>query len=277
MATWSWRIAVLLVALVGAVVVGACGSQVPASGRFQPRNAGSLTVVTSEVPLAGFWEGTAARPTGGFEYELARALAKRFGLAQVKVVVVPFSRIVAGDVGAGDVALADITATSSRRNVLDFTGPYLPARPSVLVRAGMSVPDLKTAQALTWAVGESTTLHDFLAQTVRPTSAPVITTSRVQTKDLVASGRVSAGMLDLPVAAAFAHESNGALTVAAQFDSNDDVSAALPKGSRNVDAVDSAIRALIADGTIGALAHRWLGLNLDGTSANDVPLISTEG
>jgi polar amino acid transport system substrate-binding protein len=267
----------MLVVFACAVAAGACGSQVPASGSFHPRHADTLTVVTSEVPLAGFWEGTAARPTGGFEYELAVALAKRFGLAHVQVLVVPFSRIVAGDVGAGDVALADITATSSRRKLLDFTGPYLPARPSVLVRAGVSVPDLKTAQSLTWAVGESTTLHDFLLQTVRPAAAPVITSSRVQTKDLVASRRVEAGMLDLPVAAAFAHDSNGALAVAAQFDSNDDVSAALPKGSGNVDAVDSALRALIADGTIGALAHRWLGLNVDGTNANDVPLISTEG
>jgi ABC-type amino acid transport substrate-binding protein len=276
MATWSRRVA-LVVALSSLVALDACGSQTPASGSFHPRRAGTLTVVTSEVPLAGFWEGTAARPTGGFEYELARALAKRFHLAHVDVVVVPFSRIVAGDVGRGDVALADITATNTRRNVLDFTGPYLSARPSVLVRTGTSVPDLKTAQALTWAVGVSTTLHDYLTQTVRPTLAPIITTSRGETADLVANARVEAGMLDLPVAAAFAHDSNGSLTVAAQFDSNDDVSAALPKGSANVDAVDSAIRALIADGTIGALAHRWLGLKLDGTSANDVPLIRTEG
>jgi polar amino acid transport system substrate-binding protein len=277
MTRWSRWVALVLVVFVCAIAAGACGSQIPASGSFHPRRPGTLTVVTSEVPLAGFWEGTAARPTGGFEYELARALAKRFGLASVDVVVVPFSRIVAGDVGTADVALADITATDARRKVLDFTGPYLPARPSVLVRAGMSVPDLKTAQALTWAVGKSTTLYDFLVQTVRPAAAPVITTSRAQTMDLVATRRVDAGMLDLPVAAAFAHDSNGALSVAGQFDSNDDVSAALPKGSGNVDAVDSALRALIADGTIGALAHRWLGLNVDGTSANDVPIIPTEG
>jgi hypothetical protein len=35
--------------------------------------------------------------------------------------------------------------------------------------------------------------------------------------------------------------------------------------------VDSAIRALIANGTIGRLVSRWLG-----KSANDVPLILTE-
>jgi polar amino acid transport system substrate-binding protein len=270
-----WGVSCLVVAL--SVVLGACGAKVNASGNFRPSMPGTLTVVTSEVPLTGFWEGTAAHPTGGFEYELARALAGRFHLDRVRIVVVPFSRLVAGDLGGADVALSDITATESRRKVLDFTGPYLPATPAVLVRSGKSVPDLKTAQTLTWAVGESTTLHDFLESTVMPDSTPLITTSRTETADAVEQHRVDAGLLDLPVAAAFARSSSGKLAVAGQFDSNDDVSAALPNGSGNVDAVDSALRALIADGTIGKLAHRWLGLRVNGTSAEDVPLIHTEG
>jgi polar amino acid transport system substrate-binding protein len=257
------------------VFCSACGTKTSASGNFHPRRRGTLTVATSVVPLAGFWEGTADRPTGGFEYELARALAKRFGIAQIHVVVVPFSRLVAGDLGGADMALSDITATTGRRKVLDFTGPYLAATPAVLVPAGTVVPDLKTAQGLTWAVGEATTLLDFLNNTIQPDAKPLITASRQATIDAVKSHRVEAGLLDLPVAAAAARESSGGLAVAGQFDLNDDISAALPHGSSNTDAVDSAIRALQANGAIGALAHRWLGLHLDETSAQDVPLIRT--
>jgi len=47
---------------------------------------------------------------------------------------------------------------------------------------------------------------------------------------------------------------------------------ALPNGSRNLEIVDSAVRALQADGTIDRLVSRWLG-----KSPDDVPLILTDG
>src|SRR5205814_7474371 len=58
----------------------ACGtlSSSPAAGTFTPRTAHVLTVAMSGYPTAGFWEGTPQHPTGGFEYELARAMAHRF-------------------------------------------------------------------------------------------------------------------------------------------------------------------------------------------------------
>jgi polar amino acid transport system substrate-binding protein len=260
------------------VLAGAgCASTDQASGDFHPAQAGVLTVATAEIPLPGMWNGTAAHPTGGFEYELAKALADQLGLARVKVVIVAFTRMVGGDLGGADLALSDVTATDQRRQVLEFTGPYLAATPAVLVRTGQSVPDLETAQGLSWAVGRSTTLHDFLTQTIRPTGRPVLSSSQAQTVAAVEDHRVDAGLLDLPVAAAIARDSADRLSVAGQFDSNDDLSAALPSGSANLDAASSAIRALIADGTISSLAKRWLGLTVSGTSAQQVPLIRTQG
>jgi hypothetical protein len=42
-----------------------CTRNGSAAGTFTPRQAGVLTVATAEVPGAGFWEGTAAHPSGG--------------------------------------------------------------------------------------------------------------------------------------------------------------------------------------------------------------------
>jgi polar amino acid transport system substrate-binding protein len=254
----------------------ACGSSGSAAGEFEPAHKGTLTVATAEVPLVGLWNGTAAHPTGGFEYELAQALAERFGLHRVKVVVVDFARLVRGHLDGADLALSDLTATSTREEVLDFTNPYLAATPAVLVRSGQSVPDLKTAQELKWAVGRSTTLSEFLHDTIQPSARTVLTSSQHETTRAVEDRTVDAGLLDLPVAAAIARHSNGKLSVAGQFNSNDDVSAALPKESGNLEAVGSAIRAFLADGTISKLAERWLGLTVNGTSADQVPLIRTE-
>ena len=268
-------VALGLVAVVG-LTLAACSSTDRASGDFQPARAGTLTVATGEIPVPGLWTGTPARPTGGFEYDLARDLAHQFGLAHVRVIVVPFDQIVSGHLHGADLALSDLTATPERGQVLDFTGPYLAATPSVLVRAGQSVPDLHTAQGLSWAVGRNTTLKDFLDTTIRPDGAVHVSGSQHETVDAVEQGHVDAGLLDQPVAAAPARDSGGRLDVAGQFDSNDDISAALPQGSANLDATSSAIRALIADGTVGALAQRWLGISLSGTSAEHVPLIRTQ-
>jgi polar amino acid transport system substrate-binding protein len=266
----------LSLAILLVVGLSACGSKVSATGDFTPVHKDTLTVVTGEVPLEGFWLGTAQQPTGGFEYELALELAKKFGLAHVNVVVVPFADIVKGNLGGADLALSDITATKAREEVLDFSTPYLAATPAVLVRAGQSVPDLKTAQGLTWAVGKSTTLLDYLQNTIQPNQPPLLSSGQSETSNAVLNHQVDAGLLDLPVAAAIARDSGGKLAVAGQFELNDDISVALPEGSDNKSAVDSAIHGLIADGTIKSLAQKWLGLDINGTSAQDVPLIRTE-
>ena len=78
-------------------------------------------------------------------------------------------------------------------------------------------------------------------------------------------------MLDLPVALGLAHADPSRFHVLGQLDGGEDLAAALPNGSDNREIVDSAIRALEADGTIDALASHWLGGNQD-----NVPLIRTE-
>ena len=266
--------AALLVTFLLFAAVG-CASTNRASGEFTPRHHGVLTVATAEIPLPGLWAGTADHPTGGFEYELAKDLAKRFGLDRVKVVLVPFDQIITGHLGGADLALSDLTPTTARGQYLDFSDTYLAATPAVLVRRGHNVPDLHTAQKLTWAVGRRTTLAAFLNSIVQPNTPPAETTSQSETVRAIKTHKVDAGLLDLPVAAAIARESRGQLAVAGQFDQPDGLSAALPNGSANLDATSSAIRALIADGTIADQAVQWLGISLNGTQAQKVPLIRT--
>ena len=85
------------------------------------------------------------------------------------------------------------------------------------------------------------------------------------------SGRADALLLDLPVALGLARDDPVLFQVLGQLSINEGLAAALPKGSRNVEVVDSAIRSLQADGTVDKLVTRWLG-----ESQEDVPLIRTE-
>src|SRR5437764_14202927 len=103
-----------------AIVAGACGSsgRTGSSGTFTPAHKGTLTVATAFFPAPGFWEGVPSGPSGGFEWELAGQLAKRFGVASVAVVPVPFGDLVAGHLGGADLALSELTPTSEREKVI---------------------------------------------------------------------------------------------------------------------------------------------------------------
>jgi polar amino acid transport system substrate-binding protein len=276
--------AVLSLLLIGVLLalgisISSCGgSDLSASGKFTPRTPGVLTVATSEIPNPGFWTGTFARPTGGFEYELARALASRFGLARVRVIEVPFDHLISGELGGADLALSDITVTSERARHVAFSSGYLSAPPAVLVRPGTSVPDEHTAQRLSWAVQAHTTLQSVLSEAIEPTRSPLVLAHQREALAALRSRRVQAVMLDLPIALAYARESPHSYAVAAQLSSDEDMlAAALPHGSgENLEAVDSALRAFSSDGTIERLGHIWLHTDLQDGRAEAVPLLRTE-
>jgi ABC-type amino acid transport substrate-binding protein len=71
--------------------------------------------------------------------------------------------------------------------------------------------------------------------------------------------RIDALLLDLPLAVVTANRSNGRLHAVAQLPDSELIAAALPKGSPNTEAVNSAIRAFSNDGTIDSLLLRWVG------------------
>lgn len=267
-----WGVGVLL----GVLAATACGAAPtgPAAGTFTSSEPGVL-VVAASLPARGFWEGTADAPTGGFEFGLALELAERFGLDEVRVVDVPFDRLVSGDLGGADIALAELTPTVGRDALLDFSTPYLDAHPAVLVRAGTEVPDLAAARDLSWAV-QTDSIHVPLAeQRIRPVGGPLQLPDIGSVVAAVVDGTVDAALLDLPTAVVEARLSNGTLEVVAQFATDDALAAAVPEGGDNLDAIDSAIRAMLRDGTIRALADEWLGLEIAAGSI-DIPLIRAQ-
>jgi len=268
----------LLVALLTVVVVSGCSQAGGgAAGSFHSSTPKVLTVATALVPTPGLWEGSATRPAGGFEFCIAEALAARFGLPRIRVVVVPFQRLVGGDLGGADLALSLITPTRQRDRVLDFSAPYLTVPPTVLARSGVDVPDLKSARALRWVTVRGTTLEQILDRRIQPTIPLVRVLSRPEVISALQGGRADAALFDFPLALAYASRSAGRLHVPAKLDQPEQIAAALPQGSRNAQAVDSAIRALIADGTIERLSQRWLGPGAKDSGTNLPILRSTRG
>jgi polar amino acid transport system substrate-binding protein len=264
----AWLPAAALALLVAGA--SACSSDRGAAGtRFQPVHPGVLTVATAFLPAPGFWEGNP--PTSGFEAKLADALAHRLGLHRVRVVQVPFARIIRGKLGGADLALSQLTPTAKREKFVDFTTPYLTSPPGVLARLGIEGSDVHALKGLNWVVSRTSTLTPILMHSVRPNEEPITVEDRTAALDILRHEGADALLLDLPVALGLARAEPGHFHVLGQLSGGEGLAAALPDGSPNDEIVDSEIRALTANGTIGKLATRWLG-----KSAADVPLILSE-
>lgn len=258
-----------------AILASACGVETtsPAAGTFTPRTPDVLTVVTTDVPSPGFWEGTPGHVTGGFEFELAKLLAERLGLKGVRVKVEKFHRIVEGELDGADLALDLITPTSERARYLTFSAPYLDAPPTVLVRTGTAVPDLEAARSLRWGAVRATTFVGITTGMIKPKSPVRIYEDTTAMISGLRSHQVDAVLLDLPLAVVTANRSGGLLRPVAQLPSAELIAAALPKGSSNEQAVSSAFRAFAADGTIDHLLRVWVGSAA--ANAQSLPLLET--
>ena len=261
-------------AIVASIVVGACGdSSGGAAGDFDAAQPDVLTVITEPLPTKGFWEGSETDPTGGLEYGIAQELAGRLDLEKVEIRTAEFPEIVAGDLGGADIALALITPTEERDEVLDFTDPYIQAAPALVVREGTEVRDVETAQELVWALGRDTTFEDIVRDVIDPDSDPLLFDDRKDELQAVRDGDADVAMFDLPAAEAIVR-SDERLAIAAKLTDTEPIAAALPEGSDNAEAVSSALRAMLADGTLDELAEESLGVSLT-DSAADVPILRT--
>jgi polar amino acid transport system substrate-binding protein len=266
-------VVVLLGGLALTLLLIGCGDEGatnPAAGDFTPLKDGVLTVAT-ELPAPGFWDGGGADGTdpdqlsGGFEYDLAHELADKLGLDRVEVVDVPFDRLAGGQARGFDLALAQVSITRRRSRHVTFSVPYLTTPVGVAGRADLDVPDLAEARTRRWGVAEATTEVDVLDDLVRPDDEPKLYPTVAEALAAVTRGEVdvvAADYFEVLAAAAAAGKPEvraDALALVAQITAPQHYGVVLPKGSvgsGNVEAVDSALRALDADRTLRRLRQR---------------------
>jgi polar amino acid transport system substrate-binding protein len=266
-------VVVLLGGLALALLLIGCGDDRttnPAAGDFTAMHDDVLTVAT-ELPAPGFWDGGGPdgtdpdRLTGGFEHDLAHELADKLGLDRVEVVDVPFDRLVGGRARGFDLALAQVSITRRRERHVTFSVPYLTTPVGVAGRADLDVPDLAEARTLRWGVAEATTEVDVLRDLVRPDDEPKVYPTVAEALAAVTRGEVDVAAADYfevlaAVAAAGKPEvRDDALALVAQITAPQHYGVLLPKGAKgsdDVEAVDSALRALDADRTLRRLRER---------------------
>lgn len=233
---------------------------------MDPVSDGVLTVQTT-LPSPGWWKGVSPESiTGGYEYCLAANIAHRAGLDGVKVVNVSFDALVAGQTKDFDVAMAQISVTPEREEVVSFSAPYFDSNLGVLAPTGSDITE-ETIGAQTIGVQVGTTSVDWVNEMLAPSQKPKNFQDTTTLVTAITSGLTDVAIQDTAIMLGFAKNSGGALEVIGQYESGEQYAAIYPQTSANSDAIDGAIEAMRGDGTLDKLSGTWLGPELGGDPA----------
>ena len=239
-----------------------------------PVTEGVLTVQTN-LPSPGWWKGTSPESIdGGYEYCLAANIAHRAGLDEVRVQNVSFDALVAGQTKDYDIAMAQISVTPERKEVVTFSAPYFDSNIGVLAPAdaGVSEENLTSKKI---GVQLGTTAVEFAQGEIAPEQEVQIFPDTTALVTAVSSGVVDAAVMDTAILLAFAKNSGGTLEVVGQYESGEKYAAIYPKDSSNGETISEAIEAMREDGTLDKLSATWLGPELGGDPAA-VPVWSVQ-
>ncbi|MGH8860617.1 MAG: ABC transporter substrate-binding protein [Jatrophihabitantaceae bacterium] len=223
---------------------------------LKPVTAGTLTVETT-LPAQGWWNGTTPSSIKtGYEYCMAADLANMAGLKSVTVKNVSFDQLVAGRTNSFDLALAEISITSERAKVVDFSTPYFDSNIGVLVRKGTDVTQ-DNIKSKTCAAYTGTTSVPFIQDKLK-CQVKIYPNSQTLYQGLL-SGQVDADFLDTAIVLAEAKSTGGRLAVVGQYKTGEKYGAIYPKGSPNEQAFNQGIQTMIKDGTTNQLSKDYLG------------------
>jgi polar amino acid transport system substrate-binding protein len=233
----------------------------------KPVKAGVLSVVTS-LPGPNFWGTTALEVDpdaikSGIEYDMANKIAEKCGL-KMEFRNEDFSAMVAGQIDpkSYDIAMAQVTITEERAQVVDFSVGYFKSDQGLLVKKGTTVASWDDVKKLTIGVQASTTAEYY----VTSGDLPGWTLENVKSfPDLSSAyaalnaGQVDGVLIDTPINLGQAAQSGGALEVVAQFSTGEEYGAIYGKDSGKKAILDPILQGLLDDGTVNGLIAKYLG------------------
>lgn len=232
---------------------------------------GVLTV-RPYLPAPGYWNGNSPdQVKDGFEYCLAANIAHRAGLDTLKLVMVSFAQVVAGQTGSFDIAISQASITDERKKVVDFTTPYYDLITGVMVRTGTAMDSQKMQQAQLGAERGTTQLN-FITDHIRPKTQPKVFSDTASMYAALAARQVDAVVFDASTLLTVAAASDGRFTVSGTYpQSHQEVGGIVGKNSPNLAAFNKIIESIKADGTLEKLNQRYLVPMFKGVAVESLP------
>lgn len=193
----------------------------------------------------------------GFDIDLMTAIGEKAGKT-IEFDSLPFDGLIPALQGASiDAAISGMTITDERAETVDFSNPYFKAGLAIAVAEGdtetKTLDDLegKKIAVQIGTTGAETANGIADAQVSTFDSAPLALQE-------LANGNVDAVVNDAPATLdAIATGNIPGITVVGELLTEEFYGIAMPKGSENLEAVNTALAELIADGTYAEIYKKW--------------------
>ena len=200
----------------------------------------------------------------GFDVEVARAVAEKLGV-EAEFVECPWESIFLGiDSKMYDIAANGVEITEDRAAKYDFSIPYAYLRTALIVKGDNE--DITTFEDLNGrkTANSAGSTYALLAESYGATTDTVSTLA--QTLDLVLAGRVDATLnAELSFYDYMKEHPDANLKIVALSQEASHVAIPVRKGAENaafLDAVNEAIDALRADGTLKEISERYFDTDI---------------
>jgi len=259
----SKTMAVVLALFVLLASIAACAGNGGSSGsNLETVESGMLIMATSaDFPPYEFWEGG---EIVGIDAEIAGAIAEKLGL-ELRIDDMDFNSIIATVVaGRADIGMAGMTVTDERLESVDFSVSYATGVQVIIVAEGSSITSVddlfEEGNNFTIGVQESTTGDLYSTWDLEDEGLATVQRYRRGT-DAVQSllvGRVDCVIIDNEPAKAFVAANPGLRILDTEF-AVEDYAIAIRKGNTELlNAINDALNALIADGTVQRIVDKYI-------------------
>ncbi|MBZ5487435.1 transporter substrate-binding domain-containing protein [Halomonas aquamarina] len=197
----------------------------------------------------------------GFDMDIINEIAERAGF-EVNLTTMEFSGIIpAVQTGSQEIAIAGITITDERAQIVDFTDPYYDSGLQIIVRAdNEDVSSLEDLKDLSIATKIGSTSHDFLQQELGEDADITPYPGSADMYMALLGRNVDAVLYDAPNVAYFTQtRGEGRTKVVGPLYEGQQYGIAFHKGSEWVEPANEALAAMREDGTYDEIYTKWFG------------------
>ena len=214
----------------------------------------------AEFPPYEFWEGG---NIVGIDAEIAAAIAGKLGLT-LRIDDMEFGSIIAAvTAGRADMGMAGMTVTEDRLQSVNFSTSYATGVQVIIVKEGSSITDvdyLFDVGGVDIGVQESTTGDIYASEDLEDEGLATIHryARGVDAVMALLADRVDCVIIDNEPAKAFVAVNPGLVILDTEY-AVEQYAIAFAKNNEALrDAVDAALRELIADGTIQSIIDKYI-------------------
>ena len=253
--------------LAGAVLVGVVGINLtPANAVLSGTvTKGVLTIATDNPAYAPWFDSNKPSNGKGFESAVAYAVAKQLGYSpsQVKWVTATFDSVIQPGKKNFDFDINQVSITDERKKAVDFSSGYYDVTQTVVALKSSSIAGAKTLAAIGKAklgAAVGTTSLTAINNVIKPKSKPSVYNTNDLAVAALSAKQIDGIVVDLPTAFYLAATVKDAVIVG-QIPSSgpaEQFGLVLTKGSKLTAQVSAAVDALRKNGTLQALADKWL-------------------